>query len=229
MRAVITAAARSPRLLPLTKHTPVSLLQVGDDTILGHQLKALGEAGIHDAIVITGFCSDQVEEFCRGRATCVFNPFYDICNVPMNLWLVRQELEPGFVLVYDDILFQPDIVSAVLAGEQSTMLVVDRRGVDKEAEKVTLQSGSVSAIGKNVTEPYGEFMGIAKFSKETVPALTTELEKAARTDLETTFPRLINQLVLEGHRVDVHVTDRQWTDIDFPDDLEEARRLWGST
>ena len=229
MRAVITAAARSPRLLPLTKETPVSLLQVGENTILGHQLEALEEAGINDTVVITGFHAHQVEDFCRGRAACIFNPFYDTCNVALNLWLVRRELVSGFVLVYDDILFQPEIVKAALASEESILLVVDRRGVDKEAEKVTLAHGAVTAIGKSVSDPYGEFVGIAKFSADAIAALNEALEYAARADLETTFPKLVNHLVSSGQLVKALVTDHHWTDIDFPDDLEAAREVWGGS
>jgi choline kinase len=227
MRSIITAAARSPRLLPLTKHTPVSLLDVGGKAILEHQLEALHKAGVDDTLVITGFCVDQVEDLCRGRVACVFNPFYDLCNVAMNLWLVRRELEPGFVLIYDDILFQAELIKEVLLSEKGILLVVDQRGVDKEAEKVALRQDFVSAIGKDVTEPYGEFIGIAKFSPDAVPALVEELEQVARTDLETTFPQLIQRLVQHGQNIKVITTDRPWSDIDFPGDLEEARRLWG--
>ncbi len=226
MRGIITAAARSPRLLPLTKHTPVSLLDVGGTPIIGHQLNALQRAGVDDALVITGFCADRVEEFCQERASCVFNPFYDACNVAMNLWLVRQELKPGFVLVYDDILFQTELIGEVLAEEEGILLVADRRGVDKEAEKVAVHQGTVTEIGKDVAEPYGEFVGIAKFPRDAIPALIEELESVARTDLVTTFPQLIQQMVRHGHHVKVHSTDRPWCDVDFPGDLEEARKIW---
>ena len=103
MRAIITAAASSPRLLPLTKHTPVSLLDVGGRAILEHQFEVLKQAGIEDVLVITGFCADQVEGLCRDRATCVYNPFYEICNVAMNLWLVRRELEEGALFRVEDV------------------------------------------------------------------------------------------------------------------------------
>jgi choline kinase len=227
MRGVITAAARSPRLLPLTKHTSVSLLDVGGKAILDRQLEALQGAGLDDLIVITGFYAEQVEELCRGRAACVFNPFYDICNVAMNLWLIRRELEPGFIMLYDDILFPAELISDVLDSEDGILLVADKRGVDREAEKVTLHRGIVSAIGKDVVEPYGEFVGIARFSPDAVPALVNELEQIARIDLETTFPQLIQRLIHSGQSVKVLATDRPWCDIDFPEDLEEARRIWG--
>jgi len=226
MKGIITAAARSPRLLPLTKNTPVSMLEVAGRPILDHQLNALHDAGVRNTVVITGFCTDQVEEFCRGKATCIYNPFYEVCNVAMNLWLVRQELKSGFLLLYDDTLYQTDLIREVLDQGDSTLLVVDPKGLDKEAEKVVLQQGAVSAIGKDVEEPYGEFIGMARFSSDVIPVLTEELEQIARTNLDTSFPRLIRRLIDKGQEIRVHTTDRPWIDIDFPSDLEEARRIW---
>jgi choline kinase len=227
MRGIITAAARSPRLLPLTKHTPVSLLEVGGRPILEHQLQSLKQAGIEDVTVITGFCADQVEELCRGKATCVFNPFFEVCNVAMNLWLVRNQSRSAFVLVYDDVLFEAELIRQAARSDAGTLLVVDRKGVDREAEKVVLAEGVVTAIGKDVTGPFGEFIGVAMFSEPVIPVLVEELERLSRTDLGTTFPQFVQRLVRRGQEVSVLATDLPWCDIDFPADLEEARRRWG--
>jgi choline kinase len=226
MRGVITAAAKSPRLLPITKHMPASLLEVGGKALLDHQLEALKRAGVEDITVITGFCADQVEELSSGKASCVFNPFYDVCNVAMNLWLVRQELKSGFILIYNDILFQAELIEEMLAIEEHVILIVDRKGLDKEAEKVALGQGIVSAIGKDIAEPYGEFIGIAMFSRDVISLLIEELEQVARTDLSTTFPQLVQRLIQLAQNVKVLATDRPWIDIDFPHELEEARRTW---
>jgi choline kinase len=86
----------------------------------------------------------------------------------------------------------------------------------------------VGAIRKDVTRPYGEFIGVAKFSTDTVPALVKEMEQVARIDLDTSCPKLIQRLIEDGHHVQILATDRIWSDIDFPSDLEEARRSWGT-
>ncbi len=226
MKAVITAAARSPRLLPLTKNTPVSMLEVAGKPIIGHQLDNLKEAGIEDILVITGFCARQVEEFCQNRATCIFNPFYDTCNIALNLWLVRDEFDSGFILQYADTLFQSALIKELFYRVDGIVLVVDPKGIDKEAEKVVLQDDRVTSIGKNVERPYGEFVGMAKFSPKAIPALVQELEKIARSDLDTSFPRLAGRLIDNGEHVSVQTTSRPWIDIDFPEDLDMARRIW---
>lgn len=203
-------------------------MDVGGKAILTRQIEALEQAGISDRLVITGFGADQVEQLCTGKASCVLNPFYEICNVAMHLWLVRKELSSGFVLIYDDILFEASVIKEVVSAGNDILLVVDPRTMDKEAEKVFLQNGLVKAIGKDVANPFGEFIGVAMFSKHAVPALVSQLEQIARTSLGTTFPQLIQGLVDNGLIVNVLATDRPWSDIDFPSDLEEAHRLWQS-
>ena len=226
MKAVIIAAARSPRLLPLTKNTPVSLLEIAGKAIIEHQLETLQEAGIKDTLVITGFCAEQIEKVCVGKVSFIFNPFYQSCNVAMNLWMVRQELKSGFLLHYNDTIFKPELIRELLATDKNILLAVDRSGIDKESEKITMQKDTVASIGKDVTEPYGEFIGIAKFSPAVVPSIIAELEQIARNDLDTNFPRLMQRLIEKGHGINIHTTDYDWMDIDFPNDLEEGRQRW---
>ena len=210
-------------MLPLTKRTPVSLLHVGDSPILEHQLQALHKAGVKDILVITGFCADQIEDSVRERASCFFNPFFEVCNIAMNLWLVRRELEPDFILLYDDILFGTELIKELTEVSHEVTLVVDRKGIDKEAEKVVISRDSISTIGKDVSNPYGEFIGIARFCGDAVNLLVETLEQIARKDLGATFPQLVNQLIQRGQDIRVLATDRPWYDIDFPRDLEEAQ------
>jgi choline kinase len=110
-----------------------------------------------------------------------------------------------------------------LAADGSVLLVVDRKRIDGEAEKVALQHDIVCDIGKDVGDPYGEFIGIARFSGDAVSLLVETLEQIARKDLGVTFPQLVHQLIQQGQDVKVLATDRPWFDIDFPRDLEEAQ------
>jgi choline kinase len=163
---------------------------------------------------------------CAGRAACIYNPFFEVCNVAMNLWLAKEHLSEGFLLLYDDVLFEDGLLQEATEHEGDIVLVVDRKGVDREAEKVVLRGNLVTAIGKDVPDPFGEFIGVARFSERAVPTLLHALDQVARTDLGTSFPRLVEQLVEGGQDVHALATERPWSDIDFPADLEEARRLW---
>ena len=61
MKVIILSAGQGSRLLPLTEDRPKCLLDVGGDTILGVQLKALKAGGARDVVIVTGFRTAAVE------------------------------------------------------------------------------------------------------------------------------------------------------------------------
>jgi len=77
--AVIVAAGRGRRLMPLTKTTPKCLLSIGKETILDHQLTLLESIGIEKVILVTGFCSRAIEKHIEKRHSRVK---IDICLNP---------------------------------------------------------------------------------------------------------------------------------------------------
>ena len=52
MKAIILAAGRSKRMLPLTKDIPKCLLPIGGKTLLKYQLELLRINGITDIIIV---------------------------------------------------------------------------------------------------------------------------------------------------------------------------------
>ena len=80
MHAIILAAGRGSRLLPLTTDLPKCLLPIGNTTVLGMQLDTLFATGVKTATVITGFNAHMVEAEINARKSgpkikTLFNPF----------------------------------------------------------------------------------------------------------------------------------------------------------
>jgi len=56
MKVIILAAGKGERLLPLTRNTPKSLLELGNGmTILENQLAAIKSSGIDQVVIVTGY------------------------------------------------------------------------------------------------------------------------------------------------------------------------------
>jgi MurNAc alpha-1-phosphate uridylyltransferase len=58
---MLLAAGRGERMRPLTDHTPKPLLKVGGKPLLWYPLQALAQAGMHSAVINTGWLGDQIE------------------------------------------------------------------------------------------------------------------------------------------------------------------------
>ena len=61
-KAMVLAAGRGERMGRLTDGTPKPLLQVGGESLIGHQLRALAAAGIRDVVVNTAYRGAQLRD-----------------------------------------------------------------------------------------------------------------------------------------------------------------------
>src|SRR5271157_2530837 len=80
-KALLFAAGRGKRLGDLTAHTPKPMLEVAGAPIIAHILEALAVAGVEEAIVVTGYLAEQVENFCARFA---------VEHAPLRVRTVRQ-------------------------------------------------------------------------------------------------------------------------------------------
>ena len=64
MKAMILAAGRGERMLPLTRHTPKPLLQVGGRPLLEHHILNLKAAGFEQLVINAAYLAGQIIDFC---------------------------------------------------------------------------------------------------------------------------------------------------------------------
>ena len=234
MKAVIIATGQAPRLLPLTKDTPISLLPIGGKTVLTHQIERLRAAGVDDILVVAGPHLDQMKAFGQVHGVDVrFNPFFLYSHVALTMWIIRHDLAEPFLLLYADVLFGEGVIERLLKQGGGICLAVKQGCTDAEAEIVMGESGLVHWIGKKpVTaedeEVYGEFIGVARFDKSALPSLHAALDNLARENLGARFTHLMRTLIASNTQITgCEIEDRSWVDIDFPKDLDVAIRLFG--
>lgn len=60
MKAMILAAGRGERMRPLTDHTPKPLLRAGDDSLIGHHLRALAASGFSEVVINLAYRGEQI-------------------------------------------------------------------------------------------------------------------------------------------------------------------------
>ena len=229
MKAIILAAGKATRLQPLTKDTPQSLLKIGNKTILEMQLSILNKCGIDDVVVVTGYLSDKIEDFAKGRKIKIrFNPFYSVSGILMSLWVAKEELRDGFIMLYSDILFEESIVKLLLNDKHDICLAIKKDCLREEAEKVCEKNNFITKIGKiDVDKPNAEFVGIAKLSKNGANLFIQEIEEIARKNLNLGFIDGIQAMIDRGIKVSsCDIGKAKFIDIDFEEDLQKAKNIF---
>ncbi len=236
MKAIILAAGMASRLRPLTLTTPKSLLKVGERSLLQRSMDALIANGVTEFCIVTGYLHEMIEDFVRKQyadsiqVTFIYNKVYETTNNIYSLWLARPFAEGREVLLLDsDLLYDPQIVTRVLATDAPNVLTLIRHELGEEEMKVVTDAqGSIKEISKtcNPAEAAGESLGIEKMGKDYTKALYRELEPMMNEEhLENVFyERAFERLIPQGHTYQVlDVTELFSCELDTIEDFENAK------
>ncbi|MEI6127986.1 MAG: phosphocholine cytidylyltransferase family protein, partial [Pseudomonadota bacterium] len=231
MKAIILAAGRGARLGDITESIPKCLVTIGSKTILDYQLKGLSSAGIHTVAIVLGYKSELIKEHLSSYAHFNFsfidNPDYGTTNTAYSLWLARHEMTDSFLYLNGDVLGHEEIIKRLSRAPARDSLAVVRKMTGEEEVKVILDGARIRSIGKKISsvEAYGEFIGIAKFSISLAPVFISELEKVlnAAGGRNEYFEAALENLTTKAPLAALDVTDLPCIEIDFPEDLQQAR------
>ena len=97
MKAIILSAGQGSRLGHIVDDRPKCLIEFNGRTLLDRQLDTLEANGVHEAVVVTGFHDDTIEEALARRTggpsvRTIFNPFYKVADNTGSLYMAREEL-----------------------------------------------------------------------------------------------------------------------------------------
>lgn len=235
-KAIILSAGQGRRLSPLTDTRPKCLVELSGVSVLRWQLAHLRDAGLEEAVVVTGFGANLVDAEIANfapeglKVRTLFNPFYALSDNLATCWLARAEMNGPFLILNGDTLFEADIARRLLAAPAAPITVtIDRKpSYDADDMKVLVENDRLQAIGKTITSYNAESIGFLKFSEQGAGAFVAEVEAAMRTPegLKRWYLSVINHLAVTGTEVAVaSIEGLDWAEMDFPEDLPRNREL----
>jgi len=230
VQGVILAAGVGSRLTALSGGTPKCLVEIGGRPLIMHQLEMLADHGIGPTIVVVGYRADEVKAVIGERAQIVVNERYAETNSLYSLWLARDLIQGPFVLLNSDLFFDPTILNKLLRERGSALAYDSTSSRGREQTKVALRKGRVTDLGKDVppTLARGESLGLLKFDDSGARAILEAADHLMTAGHEDAW-------VIEGTRsvvsqqevTGVNIAGLPWAEIDFPYDLDVARReVW---
>ena len=117
MRAVILAAGRGERLRGIVGDRPKGLAVVGERTLIERQIDALRDCGIDRITVVAGYRAAMVRRVCGPGVETIENRRFQSTNSLYSLWLARERLTDGVVVLNCDVLFHPELLTSLLTRE----------------------------------------------------------------------------------------------------------------
>ena len=236
MKAFILAAGVSRRLYPETYNIPKCLLDVGGKPIINYQLEAIQNTGIDSVTMIIGYhremLIDHVKKFFPDiNFNFIINHHYFETNTAYSVYLGSDILKSDIHLLMNaDVIYPPELITRIIDSENETVLAVDIKKCGREEVKVIEGNNNrITAIGKELIEEncLGEFLGVAKLSKEFNQEFADSLTRLINAGGESDYFEAGMHPLLE--KTDVYycdVSDLPCLEIDFIEDLNEARSLF---
>ena len=189
MKAILIAAGRGRRLMPLTDEVPKCYAEIGGRRILDWCLDAFRAAGISEIVFVGGYRIERVRlDYPAFRF--VENGDWEHNNILVSLFSAEAEMADGFVSSYADILYTPQAVQRLLASRADIALLVDTdwreryrlrtQHPESDGEKVRLDGRRVLEVNRRIApeDAPAEFTGVARFSAEGARALIEHYHRA---------------------------------------------------
>lgn len=239
MKAVLLAAGRGSRLQPLTDTMPKCLVPVGGVAIVDRMLGRMEQAGIDEAVVVTGYLGDVLARHLASgpsalgrRAQVVDNERWEDWGNFYSLLVARDAIGGAdFVKLDADVLLDDTILPALLAADGPAALAIDR-SVRLGAEEMKARiddTGRIVELNKGIApdRALGESIGVERIDAQIAPRVFAELEAMIlRGETHDYYERAYERLMEQGLRFGwADISGALWYEIDDAADLERAHEL----
>jgi len=212
--------------------TPKCLIDINGKSLLDHQLSILKFYGIQDLAIVVGYKKEFIVEaieshWAEMNVTFIENTIYDDTNTLYSLWLAREHLLDDFLYFNADVLCHRDVVGRLLGSSHPSCLAIDLKKCGDEEVKVLLDKNErIASIGKDIDvfKAAGEYIGIGKHGSADNKRFVEILEREVKSgNSDMFFEFALNDMLEEHNFRMVDVSDLPCIEIDFLEDLEEAR------
>ena len=248
MKVIVIAAGEGSRMGKLTQNIPKPLVMVNGKSIIERQLSFLEQEKISDIIIITG---PYNEKFNLKDVVYVNDLDYKEHDTLASLMTARDYMNDELLITYADQIFDEKIIESVNNFSGDVGIAVDLdweknyenrdQHPKSEAENILMNDNKILEIRKNIStckenEKIGECLGLMKFSRKASKIFLdkySELKNSHKGKFHNApslekaiIPDMLQELIDSGINVEPILISGKWCEIDTPQDLEKARKLF---
>lgn len=234
MIAIILAAGKGKRLMPLTRGVPKALLKINGKTILENIIEKCVNNYIKEFVITVGHKKEMIASECNMLRSkydlnihLVENEKYFETNTGYSLHLALKQIDGDILIINGDNVFDEKILTNLLKSNNSAIVIDNVKELDNESFKVDLEGGVIKSMGKEISieNSEGEFIGISKVNKK-----SNSLFKKILINLVVNNPQQYYDIAFRDLNKTVpldfiYTNSLNWTEIDTFNDLEYAKKL----
>lgn len=234
MKAIICAAGKGNRLLPLTKEWPKALVKIKSKTIIEYMLDNFSSCGLTDVIIIVGYKADNVKEKLgtKYKDCCIkyiYNKDYSKSDNLYSLYLSKNYVNDGMIFFNSDILFHKNVLAKVIRSKYPDSFIIDQNIENEEdCMRVNLRNGELNQIGKQINKKTdAQAFGIYRLSQSTsnkyFKIAEAMFKEAGHKNISFVSP--LNEILHSTSLIPISCDNYKWIEIDTLEDYERAQKL----
>ena len=248
INVIILAAGMGKRLGPLTKDIPKGMIKLFGKSLLEMQIDIFKKCGIDDISIVSGYLAEKIN---FPSITYFKNENFSTTSGNESLYCAKQKLNDT-IICYTDLVFDISIIKKMIDFNGDVGIAVksdwESRYVERtlhpisEADNVLFdESGKIIEIRKNIQKPnanIGEFLGIVRLSSKCSSLFLKRFSELKESHVGTfhgssslkqsILPDMIQELIDLGTNVKPIMVSGKWVEIDTPEDLDIARKVFAN-
>lgn len=228
MKAVILAAGKGTRLLPLTETIPKAMVLVNDKPMLQILLEQLKSFGIRDILIVTHHHKEKIENYFKNGSAFGVNLHYAFQkemkgNADALLQAEHFINEERFLCIACDSLFETSLLARLIE-HKAAGVMTGKPVLDARRYGIILTEGE--KVKKIIEKPEHPPSNLANFSVYVLPAKIFAACRVLSPGLKGEYlltdaiQHLINQRIEFNYVISEHIID-----IGTLEQLEEAQQL----
>ena len=221
MQAIILSAGRGKRLSKWISYPKCLIKLNSKKTLIDRILELLHKEGINDIHIVTGFKSNLIKKKLKRKVKYHFFKDYNKYNNLQTLLSVKKLLNKESIILFSDIIFDREILKKVKSKYKNIVLAIKTDKVLKDTMRVKIKNNKITDIGNQIKPKFadGNFIGIAKFSKEYIKILKNYLIKN-KENKNDYYTKALIDMIQNGFAPNyININKFFWKEIDTIKDL----------
>ncbi|WP_412966713.1 NTP transferase domain-containing protein [Fredinandcohnia sp. 179-A 10B2 NHS] len=220
--AVILAAGQTKEF-----DRPVSLLELGDITLLKRHLRILKENGIEKIVIVTGYkkeAFDFLEEMDGVYVT--ENNRFKWTGSMASLACAYEHISDDFLLIEHDVLTEENTFKQLIDFPQRDCILLTKESGSGDEAFVELRNGYLYKISKDIHQFNridGEIVGISKLSYEVFTKMLQEYENNKNPYLN--YEYLLLDVARQYDIGHIRINDLVWAEIDTMEHFNHVKNV----
>ena len=227
MKALILNSGMGRRMGALTSEQPKCMTEISArETILSRQLRLLGEAGVEEAVITTGYFDRELMDYCRSLRTelsisFVRNPRFAETNYIYSIYLARDQLRgQEILLMHGDLVFEASVLEDVISSPDSCMKVSSTLPLPEKDFKAVVRDGLVKRVGVEYFEEAVEAQALYHLMPGEWDLWLTKITEMCESGETSCYAEeALNRLEGTCRIRALDVENRLCAEIDTPEDL----------